>query len=122
MRTVIASLSSLVIAGVSTAWASAPAGEAQAQPAVVSCFCLADLTRAVQSQSIPPAVASESTGNKRLSSRYRLYRDGYRPVVYGKHDYWCRVETAPLTGSRVNGNVFCQEARDIELEYDWDHF
>jgi hypothetical protein len=62
-------------------------------------------------------VTAEATGYKPLSARYRLYRDGYRPVVYGKHNYWCRIESAPVTGSRVNGNVFCQDAQDIEVEY-----
>ena len=118
MRTAIASLSCLVVGGLSAAWASGPAGEAPAQPVVVSCFCLADLTQAVKSQSVPATVASESTGHKPLSARYRLYRDGYRPVVYGNHDYWCRIESAPVTGSRVDGNVFCQEAQVIEFDYD----
>jgi hypothetical protein len=117
MRTVIALLSYLVVGGLSAAWASGlPSNESQ--PVVVNCFCLTDLTRAVKSQSVPSTVTSESTGNKRLSARYRLYRDGYRPVVYGNHHYWCRIESAPLTGSRVDGNVFCQEAQVIELDYD----
>jgi hypothetical protein len=118
MRTAIAFMSCLVAGELSAAWASGPAGEAPTQPVVVSCFCLSDLTQAVKSQSVPVTVASESVGHKPLSVRYRLYRDGYRPVLYGNHDYWCRIESAPLTGSRVNGNVFCQEAQVIELDYD----
>ena len=118
MRTVIALLSCLVVGGLSAAWAGGPPSNGPTQPVVVSCFCLVDLTRAVKSQSVPSTVTSESTGNKPLSARYRLYRDGYRPVVYGNHHYWCRIEDAPLTGSRVDGSVFCQEARVIELDYD----
>jgi len=115
MRTVLALLSCL--GGMSSAWASSLV-EAPNKPVVVNCFCLTDLARAVKSQSVVPAtVTSESTGNKPLSARYRLYRDGYRPVVYGNHDYWCRIESAPLTRSRVDGNVFCQAAQLIELDY-----
>lgn len=118
MRIVIALLSYLVVGGLSAAWASGPPSNGPTQPVVVSCFCLMDLTRAVKSQSVPSAVTSEATGHKPLSARYRLYRDGYRPVEYGNHHYWCRIESAPLTGSRVDGSVFCEEAQVIEVDYD----
>ena len=118
MRTAIALLSCLVVGGTSASWAGGPASKELTQPVVVSCFCLTDLTWAVKSQSVPSTVTSESAGHKPLSARYRLYRDGYRPVVYGKHQYWCRIESAPVTGSRVDGNVFCEEAQIIELDYD----
>jgi hypothetical protein len=117
MRTGIAFLSCLVVGG-AEAWASEPASKGMTDPVIVSCLCLTDLAKAVKSQSVPSAVTSEATGHKPLSPRYRLYRDGYRPVVYGNHNYWCRIESAPLTGSRVDGNVFCQEAQLIELDYE----
>jgi hypothetical protein len=110
-------LACLIVAG-AEAWAGEQISKGITEPVVVNCFCITDLRQAVKSQAVPAAVAAEATGHKPLSVRYRLYRDGYRPVVYGKHDYWCRIESAPVAGSRVNGNVFCQEAQDIVVEYE----
>jgi hypothetical protein len=118
MRTTIALLSCMVLGSLSAASASGTAGKRLTDPVVVSCFCISDLTHAVKSQSVPPAVISEATGHKPLSTEYRLYRDGYRPVEYGKHQFWCRIESQPLSGSRVNGNVYCQDAQIIELDYE----
>jgi hypothetical protein len=77
-------------------------------------MCLSDLRQAVLSQHDIPGEFLDQQGTRRDTVFSRLYRDRYRPVREGGHDYWCRMEST--TGSRIP-DVRCELAWVIEDEY-----
>jgi hypothetical protein len=121
MRTNREFLSCLLFAAPVLLIAKAAVATDRPTPIEVPCLCQSDLRRAVLAQAGTPDDAVAQKDIRKHEIQQRLYRDGYRPVRYAVHNYWCRID-GPETGSRIANYVRCDLDWIIEDVYRNSHF